>query len=389
MSPHDVLRRCLLFAAFPMVFITFGLPLRAKDLGASAVEIGALFSLFTFALLIIRPLVGIGLDHWGRRPFFLMALLIYVIANCLFSFADTMAMLYLARLCQGCAAALILITTDAMTADLSAGNSLGQAMGRNMEAQARGGMIGAFIGFTLVGAMPLQAWQYSFLFYAGAVVVALLYALLHIPETRVQKPVVVRREPEFKIKMTAPLQGLFLLVFVCGFANALIQPLYLIFLQERFEASMLVLAWAFFPAGIVYAILPSRLGRLGDRFGRLRSVAAGLTLAGLLYLFLPVLPNLFAVAVAYTIGHIGWALADPARQAWIGDHAGEHERGKVFGYSELFGGVGATLGPLVGGYLYDYHGHSLAFTINALVLLVTAITVVSLPLVLKLRQTTG
>ncbi len=381
MTQLEVLRRCLLLAALPLVFITFGLPLRARDIGASAVEIGLLFSLFTFALLVVRPLVGIGLDHYGRRPFFLAALLVYVLANSLYVFSESLNGLYLARLFQGIGAALLLITTDAVTADLSPRESMAEAMGRNMEAQARGGMLGAFIGFTLVGAIPVLAWQGSFIFYALGVLAALAFAWRFLEEP----PATAEKETSgfAQIQLTPQLKGLFVLVFISGFANALIQPLYLIYLQERFDASMLLLAWAFLPAGIVHAVLPSRLGRLGDRMGRSTAVATGLFLAGLLYLVLPLLPNLLAVAVAYTLGHIGWALADPARQAWIGAQANPDERGRVFGYSELCGGTGATLGPLIGGYLYDFHGQTVAFMANATILICTTIAIFGLKLLYK------
>jgi MFS family permease len=65
----NALRRCLFFISAPMVFITFALPLRAEDLGATALQIGALYSLFTASIFVIRPLTGVGLDAFGRRPF--------------------------------------------------------------------------------------------------------------------------------------------------------------------------------------------------------------------------------------------------------------------------------------------------------------------------------
>lgn len=46
-----VLHTPLLLIAFPRVFLPFSLPIVAKNMGASAVEIGALFSLFTVSLM--------------------------------------------------------------------------------------------------------------------------------------------------------------------------------------------------------------------------------------------------------------------------------------------------------------------------------------------------
>jgi hypothetical protein len=52
-----------------------------------------------------------------------------------------------------------------------------------------------------------------------------------------------------------------------GFANALMMPIYLVNLQDLFTPDVRWLSWAFLPAGLVFAILPSRLGTLVDRYG--------------------------------------------------------------------------------------------------------------------------
>ena len=70
-----VLHRPLFFVSFPLIFLSFSLPIYAKSLGASALEIGGLFTVFTVSLIVIRPMVGVGLDRYGRRWFLISALL--------------------------------------------------------------------------------------------------------------------------------------------------------------------------------------------------------------------------------------------------------------------------------------------------------------------------
>lgn len=43
-----------------------------------------------------------------------------------------------------------------------------------------------------------------------------------------------------------------------GFANALMMPIYLVYLQDLFTPDVRWLSWAFLPAGLVFAILPPR-----------------------------------------------------------------------------------------------------------------------------------
>ena len=63
----SVLHRPFFLASFPQLFLPFVLPIYAKMLGASALEIGGLFAAFTVSVIVIRPMVGVGLGRYGRR----------------------------------------------------------------------------------------------------------------------------------------------------------------------------------------------------------------------------------------------------------------------------------------------------------------------------------
>jgi MFS family permease len=362
--------------SFPNVFLTFSLPIVAKNMGASAVEIGALFSLFTISLMVLRPLVGMGLDRYGRRPFFIAALAIYGVTNLIFALSDNLDGLYLGRLCQGIGASLLFISIDTITADLTEPEVRAAAMGENIEKLTRGGMYGAFLSFTLLGMLPItEAWRASFLGFGLLALVSVGIAYRRLPETRPEQMDEAGAGGLAKLNLAPQLVRLMLVVFVTGFAYALIEPIYLIFLQDRFEVHILQLAWAFLPAGIVFAVLPSRLGRLSDRMGRTRILAGGLLLAGTLYIALPNLPGLLWLVVLYTTAAVGWAMSDPAKTALVADLANEDQRGRVFGIYELVTGAGRSLGPLAGGFLYDNFSHELPFYLNGSILLLSAIWV--------------
>jgi len=366
------IRRGLFLISTPMVFLSFALPLRARELGASALEIGGLFSIFTAALLVLRPLVGIGLDRFGRRWFFVAALAFYIVTNGIFALSEDLASLYFGRLVQGVGLALLLITTDTMTADLTTAESRAAALGRNVESQGRGGMAGAFLGFTLVGVVPVHAWQLTFSSFALVAAVAVAFAIRTVPETT--EPT-VRARFTWRFEVPPQQERLLLVIFIAAFATSLIQPLYLIYLQDRFGVELRVLAFAFLPVGIVYAVLPSRLGALAQRLGRSRSMASGWLLTGTLYLALPHMPGLAAIALGFTISAVGMIMADIARNAWVADMSTAETTGRSYGVVELAAGVGATIGPLVGGLIYDVLGKDLVFYTNGVIMWLAAILV--------------
>jgi DHA1 family multidrug resistance protein-like MFS transporter len=328
----------ILMTSLPFSFLMFTLPIYSKALGANAVEIGGLYSIFTVTLLWGRPLVGWALDRYGRRRFFIVALVCYAVTMTLFAFATDLIGLYLARFVQGIASSFMWITVYTMVADLSGSGERGQSIGRINEADARGEVAGVFIGYAvyrILSGMSGDAtgWKVTYLVFAALTLFGAWLAFTKVPETR--PPPGPPANPQKGL--TRSLFNLLVAVFITGAASALISPIYLIYLQDRFTTDVSVLAWSFFPAGIVASFLPSYLGRLSDRFGRVPAMAAGLVGAGILSLFLPILPSLIWVVLLYTVSAIGWSLSGPAEAAMVADLTGTNVRGAGYGFYEFAG----------------------------------------------------
>ncbi len=365
MENLSALRRGLFLVSLPIFFINFALPVQAKQLGANAVGIGVLFSLFTFSLLVLRPVVGYGLDRFGRKPFFLTAMLSYTAAHAFFATADDVTWMYLARFIQGVGAALLLITVDTITTDHTTEEDRPSEMGRNIEVQTRSSLVGATFAFAMVGAVPMLAWQYSFSVFGIATLAAFIYLTLRFSESQST----AREHEETTFEISSGLRRLMIIVFFSAFANALIQPIYLIYMQDKFDLPLSQLGAAFIPGAIVFAVLPSRLGKLSTRLGVVNALAIGFVLAGVLYGMMPFLDHIILFVVLYTVSAVGWALSDPARKALVAEFGDEKTTGRNFGVTELYAGIGATLGPMVGGYSYDVYGATFTFVCTGTLLI--------------------
>ena len=71
-----VLNRTIFLRALPAFFLSFGLPVYSKALGASAFQIGGMFSVVIAVGIVLRPLIGYALDRYRRREFFIAAMIV-------------------------------------------------------------------------------------------------------------------------------------------------------------------------------------------------------------------------------------------------------------------------------------------------------------------------
>ena len=100
--------------------------------------------------------------------------------------------------------------------------------------------------------------------------------------------------------------------------------------------------------------------------------------AGICSFLLPGLPGIFWLAIFWAIESVGWDMAGPAEEAMVADLTGHQKRGTEYGLYTFVSSVGASVGPLVGGWLYDFMGRAVPFYINGIVLLIGALLVLLL-----------
>ncbi len=135
------------------------------------------------------------------------------------------------------------------------------------------------------------------------------------------------------------------------------------------------MASAYAPAALVSAFLPSRMGRLADRFGRRPLMIAGLVVGALASILIPHLRSVVLLALLWTGESIGYAASIPAERAFVADIAGEDTRGSSYGLYTFAYFLGALVGPLAGGWLYDHAGHAVPFYVNGAGLLLGGLLV--------------
>jgi MFS transporter, DHA1 family, multidrug resistance protein len=376
--PHDVssqtdttadytaLRLPIMLGAVSLATLPFLLPIYGKQLGATAVGIGSLFAAMQFMIVLTRPLIGWTIDSMGRKGFFITGVAFSAGAMGLFALANNLTTLYLAQLLQGIASACTWTSVYTMTTELAMPGQQGKAIGRVDEYSHRGGLYGMVLAIAFLSWLSLDiALRVLFLSYAALAAGGVWTAWTQTPETRSASPAPSRPQ----VLAAWPIVKVLLVVFLTYVLTAMLRPMFLVFLHDEFTTDVRLLALAFLPAVVLESVLPSRLGRLSDRWGRRPLIIAGLTWIGLSCFFVPVCSQLAWIIMLWTLKALGLAAALPPQKALISDYTARTKRGTGYGLYTFTTSLGTALGSLLGGWVYDTVGHAMPFFLAGVVLI--------------------
>ncbi len=112
-------------------------------------------------------------------------------------------------------------------------------------------------------------------------------------------------------------------------------------------------------------------GSLGDIFGERRVFSAGVIGFGVTSVLCAVAPTIEVLVAARALQGVAGALLTPAALAVIVNTFPGDQRGRAIGTWTAWAGIGAVLGPLVGGQIVDNASWRWIFAINVPLLLVT------------------
>lgn len=404
------LQTVIRFASLATTVLVIALPIYSSNFGASGLEKGLLFAIPAFMTAIARPIIGKGIDRFGRKPFLVLGTGIMCIAMMLFLFAHqfntnvfgipiqtgstfAVGMLFVARSIQGFAIGTMLLSSYAITADLARQAGRGGSFGSTEEAQYRGGLYGGILavpvlllfGFNPAGELRItdEVWTIIFVFYAIGAICAFFLAIKRVPETR-HLAIIEAESEEQPQRINPQLYVLMAIVMLTTASSYGLAPFILTYIQDHLTQNLIFIALAYIPAAMIWAFLPSRLGTVADRVGRKPPMITGLTMSGLFSLTIPFLTLLFpnhslaivALALFATLEALCYAAAVPAEQALVADMTGGKQRGIGFGLYTLAQSMGQVFGPLLMGALYDWD-RSGPFLANAGILILGSFLVLT------------
>ncbi|MCX4812074.1 MFS transporter [Streptomyces sp. NBC_01239] len=138
------------------------------------------------------------------------------------------------------------------------------------------------------------------------------------------------------------------------------------------DADLAALQWTVNAYMLTLAGLILLGGSLGDRYGRRKIFVLGVVWFAAASLLCGLAPNVGVLVAARALQGIGGALLTPGSLALIQASFHPDDRAKAVGLWSGFGGIGAAVGPFLGGWLVDGPGWRWVFLINVPMALICA-----------------
>ncbi len=370
---RGVVLACITTATFTdLVAYSVGVPVLpdfATRFNAGPTTIGLLFASFGVSLLTLSVPMGARSDRLGRKRPMIAALLLLALSTAAFAYAQSLAMLFVARMAQGAADALTWIVGLAMIADLYGPEERGRAMGLAMAGSTVGIIVGPVVGGWLyeVGGIRLP-----FLAVAALAGIDMIVFALVAPNTTGSGTATPLRE----ILQHRAIAITLLVVVAAAATIAMLEPVMPLVFRSRFGLGPAAIGTVFGVAGASSSIMHPICGRLSDRWGGRRLMMMGL-LGSALALPLLNLATSFTTAVLTIVPvWVCFSLVGTPSLTYVADAAsaaGVKSFGVVYGVYNVAWAVGLMAGPALGGFLLERIGFG-SLTIGwSLLLLVTSL----------------
>jgi DHA1 family tetracycline resistance protein-like MFS transporter len=333
---------------------------RFEELGGGVQALGLMIMAFALAQFLAAPLLGSLADRYGRRPFVLLSLAAFAVANVGFLLASSVTAFIVVRAVEGALTAGLYPAAMGIVADVAPQEERGRWIGMVMAGYGAGFILGPVVGGLLYDWLGYAA---PFLTSALMAVLAFVAAAFVVPETRTavmrhreelwkrrdRGKALVARESFWK-SMPRPLSVFGVLLLsesVLVFAFAFVEPQMIFYLYEDLGWTTVQFGVLVASYGLAVVAGQVTLSRLSDTFARKPVIVIGLVLNALFYAALVFVTSFPLLLLSAVLAGVGEALVLPAVSAFVLDLTAEQHRSRVMGVKESAAALGGVAGPLL------------------------------------------
>ncbi len=375
-------------------------PYLARQFGADDLQVGLLMSVYSLAQFLFAPLWGVISDYFGRRPVILICLLLECLFYILFSFAQSLEILFLTRVFMGGFGAVMAISM-AYIADVTVEKERSKNMGLVGAAIGLGFVVGPFLGgvFGFFGQQlgDIPPFGSSFSAFGACLVCAINFVIAYVylkeHTSRVRSSIFIQKilsgiknihqsriKKIFAVVQRPVLAQILSMYFLLTFALATIETSLFLYVKDKFAWSHLLASLGFTYIGLMMVFTQGFLVRKWiPKWGEKKIALAGLAVASIGFTSISWMDWAGTLAFSVTLLCLGYGLATTCLSGAASLLTQVDKQGRVFGVQQSLFALARITGPALGGWFYRDFSHSSPFYFSGL------LTVLALLVGLRLK----
>lgn len=363
-----------------------------KELNIDEAAIGIAIAIYSFVQFLFNPILGKLSDKYGRKPVIVVCLFLNAIGYIVFSFTHSYILLLVSRVIAGIGGSSIGVA-QAYIADITTRENRSKGMGLIGAAFGLGFVFGPLIGGLLAG------FGYAVTGYvaAGFSLIAFLLTIIYLPESIKNKLNNEKIEPQLrrkifdfpamkKILQKPDLALLILLFFILTFSFANIYGTFALLGLKVYGFTDMQNGYMFGIVGMTSAIVQGGLiGRINKLMTKKMILMIGSLLIMLTLALIPYAGTFIGLAIVSVVLSYGTGTFQPTVLSLISEVTSETEQGITLGINQSLSSFARVLGPLWGGFAFEYLGYPFPFITGSIfTFIIFLLTIFYLPKKIKL-----
>jgi len=360
------------------------LPTFAKiELLVDETAIGVVVAVYSFVQFLFNPILGRLSDKYGRKPIIVISLFINAIGYVLFAFTTSYIILLVSRIVAGIGGSSISVA-QAYIADVTTKENRAKGMGVIGAAFGLGFVFGPLMGGFLA------SYGYMVTGFASATfsILAFIFTITLLPESNLNRnaPAESKRKlidfDDLKNVFAKPERAMLIfLFFVLTFSFANIYGTFALLGLQVYGFSDMQNGFMFGIIGLTSAIVQGGLiGRISKVISKINILKIGSFFIMVSLALIPYGDTFLGLAIIIIFLALGTSIFQPTVLSLISEVTPDTEQGVTLGVNQSVSAFARVLGPLWGGFAFEFLGYPYPFlTGAAFTLIIFIVTVFYIP----------
>lgn len=361
------------------------------ELNLSEFSIGLVLAIYSLTQFIFGPILGNLSDRVGRRPLIIGCLFLNAVGYVIFAFTNSFMLLLISRVVAGVGGSSVAVA-QAYIADITTKHDRSKGMGMIGAAFGLGFVFGPIFG----GFLSKYGYEVTGFASASFSFIAFLFTIFFLPESlkKVKDKVETKARklidiPAIKLLFkNKKMASLIIIFFILVFSIANIYGTFALIGYKQYHFTDMQNGIMYGIIGIVSAFVQGGLIRVVSKYMDDKKIVvygAFLMMVGLA--MVPYAGNMTGLIFVTIILALGSGSLQPTMLSLISKNTSQSEQGFTLGVNQSFSAFARVLGPLWGGFAFEYIGYQYPFlTGAAFTAIIFVISLLYLPKILSTSQ---